>query len=171
MAVNTEKIKKNFKWDATEYFRDVIRRNRLARSNDYRFAEVSGLTGLEEYIDQAQTAPAAVCVSEISPGYTILNNTPHTQRVVTVFLMKRHKIDDMQARRACLDELRELFRQVMSILFKERTMLEQGILYMDERVQFTEIDRYFAMGAACAFFQVSYTVQTNLVFRPEEWLT
>ena len=89
--------------------------------------------------------------------------------VVNVFMMRRHAIDDMEARQRCIDEMRELFRQFMSALFRERTRLEQGILYFDNRVQFTEIEQYFAAGCACAYFQIAYDVYTNLVYRPEEW--
>lgn len=164
-------LNKNYNWDATAYFRELTAKNKLAKSKGYRFAMVSGLAGLEEYIEQAQSATAAVCVSDISPGYTEMNNTPHTRRIKTVFLMKRHALNDMKARQACMDEMREIFRQFMSALFKERTRIEQGIIYLDPRVQFTEIEQYFAMGCACAYFQVSFDVYTNLVYRESEWLS
>ncbi len=163
-------LNKNYNWDATAFFRGLVERNKLAQENDYRFAMVSGLNGLEEYINQAQTAKAAICVSDISPGYTEMNNTPHTRRVKTVFMLKRHALNDMKARQACMDEMREIFRQFMSVLFKEKTRIEQGILYLDPRVSFQEIEQYFAMGCACAFFQVSFDVYTNLVYRESEWL-
>lgn len=164
-------LEKNYNWDATSFFRDLVSRNKLAQEKGYRFARVSGLAGLEEYIEQAQTATAAICVSDISPGFTDMNNTPHTRRVKTVFLMKRHALNNMDTRQACMDEMREIFRQFMSVLFKERTRIEQGVLYLDPRVQFTEIEQYFAMGAACAYFQIAFDVYTNLVYRPEEWLS
>lgn len=164
-------LEKNYNWDATTYFRGLVAHNKLAQEKGYRFAQVSGLAGLEEYIEQARTTTAAVCVSDISPGYTEMNNTPHTRRVKTVFMMKRHALNDMKARQACMDEMREIFRQFMSALFKERTTLQEGILYLDPRVSFQEIDRYFAMGCACAYFQIAFDVYTNLVYRDEEWLS
>lgn len=163
-------LNKNYSWDAIPFFRDLHARNKLVQEKGYKFAVVSGLSGLEEYIDQAQTATAAVCVSDVSTGFTDMNNTPHTRRVKTVFLMKRHALNDMAARERCMDEMREIFRQFMTVLFKQKTRIEQGILYLDPRVQFTEIEQYFAMGCACAFFNISYDVYTNLVYRPEEWL-
>ena len=168
MAANLEK---NYNWDATEFFRGLVEKNKLAQEKKYRFARVSGRAGLEEYIEQAQTTTAAICVSDISPGFTEMNNTPHTRRVKTVFMMKRHALNNMDARQACMDEMREIFRQFMSVLFKERTRIEQGIIYLDPRVQFTEIEQYFALGAACAYFQISFDVYTNLVYREEEWLS
>lgn len=164
-------LDKNYNWNATAYFRRLLEENRLAQSAGYRFASVSGLAGLEEYIEQAKSAACALCVSDTSPGYTELNNTPHTRRVKTVFIMKRHRVGDMEARERCFNEMRELFRQLMSRLFKERTRIEEGLLYLDSRVQFTEIERYFAAGAACAYFQISTDTYTDLVYREEEWKT
>jgi len=163
-------IEKSYAWDATAYFRELTLRNKLAQRQNYLFAQVSGLDGLEDYIATMKSSRAAVCVSDISPGYTEMNNTPHTRRVKTVFMMKRHKIGDMAARARCMDEMRELFRQFMSALFKERTRISQGFLYLDPRVQFTEIERYFAAGAACAYFQIALDTYTNLVYRDEEWI-
>ena len=168
MATNLDK---NYNWDATTYFRDLLQHNKLAQSKGYKFAMVSGLYGLEEYIETAKKTTAAVCVSDQSSGFTDMNNTPHTRRVKTIFMMKRHALNDMKARQACLDEMREIFRQFLSALFKERTKIEQGILYLDPRVSFTEIEQYFAMGTACAYFQISFDVYTNLVYRDEEWLS
>ncbi len=164
------RLEKNYNWDATEYFRRLTQRNKLAQSQHYAFAQVSGLEGLEDYLNSMLTSRAAVCVSDISPGYTEMNNTPHTRRVKTVFMMKRHKINDMAARENCINEMRELFRQFMSALFKERTRIREGLLYLDPRVQFQEIEKYFAAGAACAYFQIALDTYTNLVYREEEWL-
>jgi hypothetical protein len=164
------RLEKNYNWDATSFFRDLTARNKLAQEQGYLFASVSGLEGLEEYIATMQSSRAAVCVSDISPGYTEMTLTPRTRRVKTVFMMKRHAINDMAARQRCMDEMRELFRQFMSAIFKERTRINEGIIYLDTRVQFQEIERYFAAGAACAYFQISIDTQTNLVYRDEEWL-
>ena len=159
----------SYDWDASAFFRKLTETNRLATSAGYRYAEVSGLSGLEDYIEQVQSALAAICVSDTSPGYTELLNTPHTRRVKTVFLMKRHKLGDMAARQAAIDEMREIFRQFMSVLIQERTRLQEGLVYVDPRIQFTEIEPYFAVGAACAYFQIAIDTYTNLVYNPKEW--
>ncbi|MDY5191889.1 MAG: hypothetical protein SPH53_04665, partial [Bacteroidaceae bacterium] len=56
---------------------------------------------------------------DITQGYTELNTTPHTRRVKTVFFAMRHALDDMEARQECMDIMRELFRQFISILIQE----------------------------------------------------
>ena len=156
-------------WDATEYFGHLAATNRLAKSKGFTFCRVSGLDGFEEALAHMQRKAAFICVSDIANGYTELNNTPHTRRVKTVFLAKRHKIDDMAARTRCMETLRELFRQYMSLLILEKTKLEQHCIYLDPRISFNEIDRYFFSGCACAYFQIAVDVFTDLRFNPSEW--
>ena len=108
-------------------------------------------------------------MSDIANGYTELNNTPRTRRVKTIFLAMRHKIDDMRARNTCMETMREVFRQFMSKLILEKTELENHCIYLDPRISFNEIDRYFFSGCACAFFQVAVDVFTDLRLNPDEW--
>ena len=56
-----------------------------------------------------------------------------------LFLAKRHKIDDMAARTRCMETLRELFRQYMSLLI---------------------------LGA---YFQIAVDVYTDLRYNADEW--
>ena len=108
------------RWDATEFFEHLTATNRLAKSEHFTFCRVSGLDGFEEALDNMQQSLAFVCVSDIANGFTELNNTPRTRRVKTVFMAMRHKIDDMKARNTCMDTMRELFRQFMSLLILEK---------------------------------------------------
>ena len=156
-------------WDATEYFEHLTATNRLAKREGFTFCRVSGLDGFEEALGKMQHSTAFVCVSDIANGYTELHNTPRTRRVKTVFIAMRHQIDDMKARTTCMDIMRELFRQFMSKLILEKTKLENHCIYLDPRISFNEIDRYFFSGCACAFFQVAVDVFTDLRLNPDEW--
>ena len=86
-----------------------------------------------------------------------------------LFLAKRHKIDAMAARTRCMETLRELFRQFMSLLILEKTKLENHYIYLDPRISFNEIDRYFFSGCACAYFQIAVDVFTDLRYNADEW--
>ena len=81
----------------------------------------------------------------------------------------RHAIDDMTARDRCMETMRELFRQFMSKLILEQTKLQENCIYLDPRISFQEIDRYFFSGCACAYFQIAVDTYTDLRFNPEEW--
>lgn len=161
---------KNINWDASSFFRELTERNALARRYNFRFCEVSGLEGFEEAVNSAQQTTAFVCVSDISDGWTDINNTPHTRRVKTVFFAMRHKADDMAARNQCMEVMREIFRQFMSRFIQERTRLEQNYIYPDTRVRFTEMPRYFFTGCAGAYFQISLNTYTDLQYNESEWI-
>lgn len=159
----------NFNWNATAYFEELSAKNKLAQAEGFTFSRVSGLEGFEEALHNMQGNTAFVCVSDIAQGFTELNNSPHTSRVKTVFLAMRHALDDMQARQECMETMRELFRQFMSSLILERTRLEENCIYLDPRISFNEIDRYFFSGCACAYFQIAVDVFTDLRYNEREW--
>ncbi len=156
-------------WNATQFFEQLTASNRLATSENFVFCRVSGLEGFEEALEQMQSASAFVCVSDIADGYTELNNTPRTRRVKTVFLAMRHAVNDMEARNECMETMRELFRQFMSVLTLERVKLEQDCIYIDPRISFNEIDRYFFSGCSCAYFQIAIDKYTDLRYNANEW--
>ena len=163
-------MNKNTNWDATTFFASLTAKNRFAQDNGFTFCRVSGLDGFEEALQQMQSATAIVAVSDTSQGYMEINNSPHTRRVKTIFLAMRHAIDDMTARQTCMDTMRELFRQFMSVLIQEKTQLEQHQLYLDPRITFNEIDQYFFSGCACAYFQISVDTFTDLRYNADEWV-
>lgn len=158
-----------YNWNATTFFENLTKRNRLAVDNGFKFCRVSGMEGFQDALASMQNAKAFVCVNELSQGYTSLDNSPRTRRVKTVFLAMRHKIDDMKARQNRFDTLRELFRQFMTVLIKEKTKLEEHCVEIDRRVTFHEIDEYFFSGCACAYFSVSVDIHTDLRYDEHEW--
>ena len=164
-------IPKNINWDATSFFERLVSMNKLAKAENFTFCRVSGLEGFEECLHNLQSTANFIAVSDIAQGYTELNTTPHTRRVKTVFFAMRHALDDMQARQECMDTMRELFRQFMSVLIQEKTIVEEEHIYLAPRIsfQFQEIDKYFLSGCACSFFQVSTDVYTDLRYNQEEW--
>lgn len=161
----------SFNWDAAAFFEKLTAANKLAKANGFVFERVSSLEGFHALITRALSTTALVAVSDTSSGGTELNNSPHTRRVKTVFLFMRHAADDAKARQNCLDMMNELFRQFMSVLIQEKTRLRENSIYLDDRISFTEIDKYFYTGGACAFFQIAVDTFTNLVYDPDEWLS
>lgn len=161
----------SFNWDAAAFFERLTLANKFALNNGFLFERVSSLDGFHDLISTALSSLAFVAVSDTSSGALDLNNSPHTRRVKTVFLFMRHKADDPLARQECLELMNELFRQFMSVLIQEKTRLRENSIYINDRIAFTEIDKYFYTGGACAYFQIAIDTFTNLVYNPEEWLT
>lgn len=161
--------KANYNWNATTFFKDLTQKNKLAKEYEFRFCSVSGLQGFEEALAAMMSTTAFVCVADEADGYMTLGNTPHTRRVKSVFFAMRHAVDDMDERRKAYDVLRELFRQFMTKLLLEKVRIEQNHIYLDERITFTEIEKYFFSGCACAYFQIAVDVYTDLRIDNSEW--
>lgn len=157
------------RWNAAHFFERLTAENLLARQEGFAFCRVSGLEGFEQAVNEMQEHTAFVCVSDIADGYTELNNSPRTRRVKTVFFAMRHAAENMDARAECMEIMRELFRQFMSRLLPEKVRLEQNCIYLDPRISFNEIDRYFFSGAAGAYFQIAVDVFTDLRYNADEW--
>ena len=147
---STEMNDSNFHWDAAAFFERLTARNRLAKAHEYRFARVSSLEGFHEALGTMHSSKAFVAVSDESQGGLDIENTPHT-------------------RERMLEGMRELFRQFMTVLCLEKTRLEENSIFIDPRISFTEIDRYFFTGCACAFFQIAVDTYTDLTYNPDEW--
>ena len=156
-------------WDASLFFEILLSKNKLAKEFDFRFCRVSGLEGFEHALHEVQNTINFFCVSDVSDGYLDLDNTPSTRKVKTVFMAMRHEAENMNYRTYSLNVMRELFRQLMSVLIQQRTLLEEKCIYIDHRIKFNEIDRYFFSGGSCAYFQIAVDVFTNLAFNKDEW--
>lgn len=159
----------NGRWDATSFFSGLTKKNRLAKRYGFIFCSVSGLEGFEQALDEMQLSNAFVCLSDVPEGYMEINNTPHTRQIKTLFFAMRHAANDMTARNRCMDILKELFRQFASVLLLEQVKLKQSCIYLDPRISFTEVDKYFFSGCACAYFQIAVDVYTDLRFNAVEW--
>ena len=116
-------------------------KNKLAKVGKFTFCRVSGQEGFEECLHSRQSTANFIAVSDIAQGYTEQNTTPHTRRVKTVFFAMRHALDDMQARQECMEAMRELFRQFMSVLIQDKTRVEEEHIYLDPHVSFREIGK------------------------------
>jgi len=156
-------------WNISSFIKRLLSLNPYAQKHKFCFCNVSGLQGFEEALEQMQTSVAFVCVSNLSDGYIELDNSPHNKKVKTIFIAMRHPLGNMEARQKCMDVMQELFRQFMSVLILEKTRLQENHIYLDSRIKFTEIDRYFFSGCACAYFQIGYDLYTDFIFNPAEW--
>lgn len=167
--MENNKLDLNGCWDAASFFAGLTMRNRLAKRKGFLFCSVSGLEGFEQALENMKQSTAFVCVSDVPEGSIELNNSPHTRQIKTVFFAMRHAMNDMEARKRCMTTLKELFRQFASVLIREKVKLEQNCIYLDPRISFTEIDKYFFSGCACAYYQIAVDVYTDLRFNADEW--
>lgn len=158
-------------WNAKPLIKRLARTNKLARRNNFVFCRVSSLKGFENALQKMQNSVAFVCLADESDGNICLNNTRHSLFAKTVFLAMRYSFDSMEDRDRAMNILREIFRQFLSVISKEKVRLQQNKIYLDNQIQFHEIPEYFAAGCACAFFNLYIGKYVNTTYNPDEWLT
>ena len=158
-------------WSATDFFEQLTKSNKLAVEKGFVFVQISGLDGLEEALNRMQNTANFVFVSENAVGSTNLDNSPHTRRVRTVFVAMRHKVDDMAARRRCMDTIQELHRQFMSKLIMEKTRMAENMQYLVPRINLQEASKYLAPGTAICMFEIAVDTYINLQYNEDEWIT
>lgn len=156
-------------WNASEFFRRLLEHNVLAIEKGFRFCSVSGLQGLEDMLHIMQDTANFFAVSDTSDGALDMSGSPRFRRVKTVFMAMRHAESDMAARLRCMNTMREIFRQMMTVLFREAPRIRGEFVFIDKRVAFSEIDRYFFSGCACAYFQISVNVFSDLCVCRQDW--
>lgn len=148
-------VSESGEWKVDKYFKRLLDLNRLAIKHDFNFCLVSGLQGLEDMLHLSQSCTSFFAVSDTSDGYMSIDQSAQNRRVKTVFMAMRHAESDMQARNMCMDIMREIFRQIMTVLSRDRRRFANLKLFIDGRVQFSEIEQYFFTGCACAYFQIA----------------
>ena len=160
----------HFNWDAVDYFRRLVSSNKLAARLGVSFAAVSGLQGFEEALDSMLESTAFVCVSDSSDGRIRLDSSPNSVRIKTVFIAIRHEQNDVEARNAAFDNIRELFRQFMSDLLRQHNRLHTLGIYLDPDIDFHEMRDYTFSGCACAYFHIKASTSFDLRYEPDLWL-
>lgn len=156
-------------WSAADFFRNLTESNKLARSYGFVFCLVSGPQGFLDVVSANSSAPNVIAVDDSSEGYAQIDNSPHRRMVKPVYMAMRHKAGDQQARNRCLGIMSEIFRQFMSKIIMEKTQLSENMIHLNPRVTFSEMDKYFCTGSACAYFQLAVDLDTDLRYNPDEW--
>ena len=158
-------------WSAFDFFEDLTKSNRLTRRYGFQPILVSGLQGFLDAISVSRESPNIIAVDETSEGLTELANAPHRKIVKTVYMAMKHKPGDQQARDLCFTVMLEIHRQFMSKIIRERTKIEQNMIAIAPAVSYAEMDRYFCTGQACAYFQLSATLNFDLRYNSDEWIS
>ena len=49
------------------------------------------------------------------------------------------------------------------------TVRTKTVFFIDQKIRFSEIDKYFFSGCACSFFNISVSTYTDLRLNADEW--
>lgn len=154
-------------FDAVTYMEGIQSQLKVTKTG-YKFARVSGLNDLEEVIENAKRETKFFAVDDSQDGVTYRGAGAgfFERRQYTVFLLHRVKYNNMDGRKVTLDEVRSVFRNILSRLIKDK----MTIPVLDvERTNFYEVPPAFAQGCSGIYFFFNVNYPVDLRYDSTEW--
>ena len=158
-------------FDAHKYFEDICLRNKITAANKYRFCKVTGLSYMEEVILKFKSEKAYFCIDDTEDGNIVKQGGGYVERrQYTVFLLKKYNLNKMDEQHEALNECREIYRQIVKRLIRDRRFLENDMTYLHvDRIPFYEIPGYFISGCTGLYFMITIDIPTELCYDGDEW--
>jgi hypothetical protein len=136
----------------------------------YLFCRVSGVSDLEEVLDNSKRYAKFLAVDDSQDGYTFRGAAGgfFERRQYTVFILNRLKYGDMDARAYALEEARGIFRSLMSRFIADKLSID----CIDfDRTAFYEVPPAFAQGTAGIYFIFTVQNPVDLRYDSTDWTT
>jgi len=158
-------------FDAYAYFEKICRTNKITAENHYRFCRVTGLSNMEEVLQNFKSEQAYFCVDDTEDGTMIHQASAwFERRQYTLFLLKKYAFAQMDEQCEALKECRSIYRQIIKKLIFDRRFLENEMTYLQiDRIPFYEIPGYFISGCTGIYFMITIDLPTDLCYDGKEW--
>lgn len=160
-------------FDAHNYFEKEIRdKMKMTVNGNYKYSRISSMQHLEEVIDGFRREKAFFAVDDTEDGYVFQSGGGFMRRkVIVVYVLKQYERTDMKNHDAALQECREISLNVMKKLLRDKSRLENDMVYLvTDRISYNEIPGFFANGCTGIYFMIPVNLPVNLCYKPEEWL-
>lgn len=159
--------------NATEYFRNLIEKNKLAREHEFEFKTASSLYDLQEVAyDMADHANFFVFV-ETTTGSTAQGRGGgyFEDKQYGAAILMRFETGNETDRMAVLNTMRELQRQILSRMIKDAYAFEEkDMQFFDtSRTISQEQSNFYFAGLAALWMQFSMEQPKNLKYESSDW--
>lgn len=160
-------------FDGIKYFLDLCAKNKLCRDNGFKKARCSGLGNLEEVLQNFRTNSNIVAVEDATSEQTVTRgNAFFNQRVFTVFLIAGCKSDDMDSVTAAADLCKEIKRQFLTRMLKDKHKFGDKLIFMNtDIIKGQELGAMFLNGRTGLYFMVEVQEPVELIYNDSEWIT
>jgi hypothetical protein len=127
---------------------------------------------MEELLQHFKTAKAYFCIDDTENGVLIQTGGGYMERrQYTIFLLKKYPLNNMDKQHAALNECRQIYRQIVKKLIRDRRLLENEMTYLNlKELPFFEIPGYAFSGCTGLFFKVTVDIPTELCYDSNEWI-
>ena len=138
----------------------------------YKVDECSGPMGVEGAMHGFRKSDAFVLVDDTTTGSVSMNRAggAFDRRIFTVFLLKKHKFDDMGDYEEKMKELRSIYRLFLSRIVRDRSELELRDVYVQaSQINYHEPGPQWFNGVASIYFMLSIDEPIDLSYDDEQW--
>ena len=161
-------------FDAVAYFVAMTMRNRLAQERGFLPVVISNTDNLEGLMEEYRDNDRFVAVTDTSSGNLSSSDGAYgfmKRRAYTVFILSAYEYGDTQARQVELELCRELFRQFVSRILRDKYLYDEKQMYFDTHaIPNQEIGRYYLSGMTGLHFTLYVQEPVDLVYEEEQWL-
>lgn len=156
-------------FNSVEYFKTCTETLKLTKDT-FVSRKISGIRNLEGIISDREN-DKFIAVDDTDDGYTYqgAGGGWFKRRTVTVFILQKYSITNMDERQERLEECRVIMKRFQSKIIADAQELEE-LLYLDKsRMPHFEIDEYFANGSTGLYFMISFNEPTDLQYDANDW--
>ena len=159
-------------FDAIAYFQN-IHDTLKATKDDFYFCKVSGMSYLEQVIQNAKRYRNFFAVDDIDDGVTFEGGGSgyYERRTYTVFLLMHYgDYGDIDARNNTISQAREIYRKILSKIIYDKVYSAQGLRYMNtDQIKFNELPGHLLTGFTGFYFTISVDNPVDLSYDASEW--
>ena len=156
-------------FNAVDYFH-TISTELKATKNDYHFCRVSGINGLEDILANYMSKTAFLAIDDSDDGATVrVGGGYFNRRSIVIYILKKYKITDMQARENALNQCREIRHSLMSKLILDAHLTDELRYLNKERFPYHEVPGFFAAETTGVYFIITLDEPVNLCYDATQW--
>lgn len=163
----------NSSFDAVVYFYALTERNKLAQEKGFVPVTISSTDNLEGLMEEYRDNDRFVAVTDTNSGNLSSPDGAYgfsKRRAYTVFILSAYEYGNMQSRQEELELCRELFRQFVSRILRDKYLYEEKQMYFDTHaIPNQELGRYYLSGMAGLHFTLYVQEPVDLQYEENQW--
>lgn len=160
-------------FDAIRYFEDMTNANRLAKEKGFMPVTISNTDNLEGLMEEYRDNDRFVAVADTSSGNIASPDGAYgfqKRRAYTVFILSAYEYGNMNSRQEELDLCRELFRQFLTRILRDKYLYDEKQMFFDTKaVPNQEIGRYYLSGMTGLHFTLYTWEPIDLQYEENQW--
>ena len=163
----------NSSFDAIAYFYALTERNKLAQEKGFVPVTISNTDNLEGLMEEYRDNDRFVAVTDTNSGNLSSPDGAYgfsKRRAYTVFILSAYEYGNMQSRQEELELCRELFRQFVSRILRDKYLYDEKQMYFDTHaIPNQELGRYYLSGMAGLHFTLYVQEPVDLQYEENQW--